>query len=200
MEAVKPRATGLRPALDLRKDRRRNRRVSVQLNGRFLAESGDDHTLLTENISCGGAAFMSRQKPAIGSRVVCYLDDLGRIETDVVRHTDAGFAVQFSVTMRKKEKIADRLTWLANVKALGLTDEREAPRYASGGPALVTRADGRVLQCRTIDISLSGAAFETDGPAPFVGERVTVGNLVGEVVRTLRNGFAIRYVGKQDGG
>lgn len=199
MEAVKPRAAGLHPALELRKDRRRNRRVNVQLNGRFLAEGGNDHTLLTDNISCGGAAFVSRQQPAIGSRVVCYLDDLGRIESDVVRHTANGFAVRFHATSRKKEKIADRLTWLANVKVLGLTDEREAPRYASGGPALVKRADGRVLQCRTIDISLSGAAFETNGPTPFVGERVTVGNLIGEVVRTLRNGFAIRYLNKQDG-
>ena len=102
MEAVKPRAAGLRPALDLRKDRRRNKRVNVQLNGRFLAESGDDHTLLTDNISCGGAAFVSPQKPAIGSRVVCYLDDLGRIESDVVRHTGNGFAVKFNVSPTKQ--------------------------------------------------------------------------------------------------
>jgi hypothetical protein len=61
---------------------------------------------------------------------------------------------------------------------------------------MVTRANGRVLQCRTVDISLTGAAFEGDGPAPPIGEIVSVGNLQGEVVRTLRNGFAIRYLPK----
>ena len=47
---------------------------------------------------------------------------------------------------------------------------------------------------RTGDISLSGAAFEADGPAPQLGEIVSVGNVRGEVVRALRTGFAIRYI------
>ena len=179
---------------DLKKDRRANVRVDLSLNGRFLSQGADDHSLLTRNISCGGAELIANTRPAVESDVICYLDDLGRIEAKVVRPTEQGFAVRFKVTPRKRDKIADRLTWLANYKQLGLTDEREAPRYAGGGPALVSRADGRVMQCRTIDISLSGAAFEAEGPAPPVGEIVHVGNLTGEVVRTLRNGFAIRYL------
>ncbi|WP_156807867.1 PilZ domain-containing protein [Henriciella marina] len=196
MDALKERPARKRAASELRKDKRRNKRVSIALSGRFLAEGTRDHGVLTRNISCGGACFVSRQKPPLETRIVCYLDDLGRIESDVVRMTEDGFAVRFNVTARKKDKIADRLTWLANKKPLGLEDDRVAPRYAAGGPALVSRADGRVLQCRTIDISLTGAAFESEGPAPFIGELVTVGHLKGEVVRTLRNGFAIRYIPK----
>ena len=168
--------------------------MAVSISGRFLAEDNEDHSLLTVNMSCGGASFRANRRPGIGAQLICYFDDLGRIESEVVRHTAEGFAVRFLVTARKRDKIADRLTWLANFRRLGLSDEREAPRHAGGGPAMVTRADGRVLQCRTIDISLAGAAFECNGPPPYVGERVTVGNLVGEVVRTLRQGFAIRYV------
>ncbi|MEE2878281.1 MAG: PilZ domain-containing protein, partial [Pseudomonadota bacterium] len=174
---------------DLKKDRRANVRVDLALNGRFLSEGSQDHGLLTRNISFGGAELVSNIAPEINSAVICYLDDLGRLEAEVVRKTEQGFAVRFNVSPRKRDKIADRLTWLANYKQLGLDDEREAPRYAGGGPALVTRADGRVLQCRTIDISLAGAAFEADGPAPSIGEIVSVGNLRGEVVRTLRTGF-----------
>lgn len=196
MDALKERPAQKRAASELRRDKRRNKRVNVALSGRFLADGTRDHGLLTQNISCGGACFVSRQQPPLDTRIVCYLDDLGRIESDVVRITEDGFAVRFNVSARKKDKLADRLTWLANKKPLGLEDDRVAPRYAAGGPALVSRADGRVLQCRTIDISLTGAAFEADGPAPFVGELVTVGHLKGEVVRTLRNGFAIRYVHK----
>ncbi|MEQ9315798.1 MAG: PilZ domain-containing protein [Henriciella sp.] len=196
MSALLNKTTGLRLRADLQKDRRRNFRVPVELNGRFLTDGADDHSLLTRNISCGGAELVANFRPEISSPLICYLDDLGRLEAEVVRATEHGFAVQFKVTSRKRDKIADRLTWLANYRTLGLDDEREAPRYAGGGSALVTRANGRVLQCRTIDISLAGAAFEGDGPAPPVGEIVRVGNLQGEVVRTLRNGFAIRYITK----
>ena len=197
MEArQKPTQSGGR--LELRKDRRANARVDLALNGRFLSEGGEDHGLLTRNISCGGAELIARIRPETCSKLICYLDDLGRLEAEVVRMTEQGFAVRFLVTARKRDKIADRLTWLANYKKLGLDDEREAPRYAGGGPALVTRANGRVLQSRVIDISLAGAAFETDGPAPPIGEIVRVGNLTGEVVRTLRNGFAIRYLHKNE--
>lgn len=196
MSALENKTAGLRIRQDLHKDRRRNVRVPVTLNGRFLTGDADDHSLLTRNISCGGADLVANITPELNSALICYLDDLGRLEAEIVRHTDQGFAIKFNVSPRKKDKIADRLTWLANHKSLGLDDEREAPRYAGGGAALVTRANGRVLQCRTIDISLAGAAFEGDGPAPPLGEIVTVGNLRGEVVRTLRNGFAIRYITK----
>lgn len=195
--SIKPKVQPLMRA-DLRKDRRANVRVQLALNGRFLGDGSEDHGLLTRNISCGGAEIIANVRPDVESSLICYLDDLGRLEAEVVRQTAQGFAVKFNITPRKRDKIADRLTWLVNYKQLGLTDEREAPRYAGGGPALVTRQDGRVIQCRTIDISLSGAAFEADGPAPSVGEIVTIGNLRGEVVRTLRNGFAIRYIHRNE--
>ena len=198
MDALKQRRATARTPRMSRDERRRNKRVLVELNGRFLAEGSRDQGLLTRDVSCGGARFVSRHQPPPLSRLICYLDEIGRIECEVVRPTEDGFAVRFLVTDRKKDKIADRLTWLFNKKVLGLADEREAPRYAAGGPALVTREDGRVLQCRTVDISLTGAAFETDGPSPYVGETVSVGHLKGEVVRTLRNGFAIRYIPKSE--
>jgi hypothetical protein len=194
MEAVQPAKVKRLARAEAAKDRRRNKRVELALGGRFLMDGADDHSFIVVNISCGGAAFRADLKPPVGAKIVCYLDDLGRLEAEVVRPTDDGFAVRFLSTAHKLGKIADRLTWLCNYKQLGLSDERVAPRHADGGPALVTRADGRIIQCRTIDISLSGAAFTADGPAPHVGEIVTVGNLTGEVVRTLRNGFAIRYM------
>ena len=194
MEAAPPSRVRRLARTETAKDRRLNKRVQLALGGRFLMDGADDLSLVVVNISCGGAAFRADVKPSTGARIVCYLDDLGRLEAEVIRPTDDGFAVRFLSTAHKLGKIADRLTWLCNYKQLGLSDERVAPRHAGGGPALVTRADGRVIQCRTIDISLTGAAFTADGPAPHVGEIVTVGSLTGEVVRTLRSGFAIRYI------
>jgi len=177
-------------------DRRRHYRVSLKLNGRFLHE-GSDHTFLTQNISCGGASVASAAIPVIGTRVVCYFDDLGRVSGEVIRKTDEGFAVTFQTPQHKKDKLADRLVWLLNHKKYDLDDERSSPRKATGGPALITRPNGTQLQCRVIDISLSGAAFEFDGPVPIVGENVRVGSLIGEVVRAVSGEFAIRFLHKK---
>jgi len=194
MSALQQKATpelrGLRPE----KDRRRHHRVELRLGGRFLNDVSEDHGLLTENISCNGAALISTQKPMTGAPIVCYIDGLGRVAATVIRRTDTGFAVRFNTTQHKRDKLADKLVWLVNKEKLNLTDERASPRYATEGPALITRQDGRTIQCRAIDISLTGAGFETDGPAPMLGEIVTVGHLRGEVVRRNKGRFGIRYI------
>ncbi|MEL7389945.1 MAG: PilZ domain-containing protein [Pseudomonadota bacterium] len=177
-------------------DRRRHYRVSLQLSGRFLHE-GSDHTFSTRNVSCGGACIETPAVPAIGTSVVCYFDDLGRVSGEVIRLTETGFAMSFSTPQHKKDKLADRLVWLLNHKKYDLADERSSPRKPTGGPALITRANGTKLQCRVADISLSGAAFEFDGPVPVVGEQVRVGSLQGEVVRAVSGEFAIRFLHKK---
>ncbi len=182
-----------RPNVRSKPDRRRHQRVELRLNGRFLHE-GHDHTFLTQNVSCGGAMVEARALPEIGTSVVCYFDDLGRVTGHVVRHIEQGFAVTFNASQHKKDKLADRLVWLVNHKKYDLEDERSAPRKAAGGPALITRANGSRLQCRVIDISLTGAAFEFDGPVPIIGEHVRVGTLRGEVVRAITGEFAIRFL------
>jgi len=174
-------------------DRRRHHRVDLRLSGRFLFE-GADHTFITEDISCGGARLEAVAFPEIGTSIVCYFDDLGRVAANVARKTDNGFAVTFQSPQHKTDKLADRLVWLLNHKKYDLDDERSAPRKAAGGPALVTRSNGTKMQCRVIDISLTGAAFELDGPIPLVGEHVRVGSLRGEVVRSITGEFAIRFL------
>ncbi len=196
MTALQPASGAKMTEASPRKDKRRNHRVQLRTGGRFLNENSEDHGLLTVNISCGGALVISTHQPEIDARIVCYIDDLGRVSAQVVRRTSDGFAMKFQTSQRKRDKLADKLTWLINRDRLGLKEERKAPRYATRGPAIVVREDGREVQCRVVDISLTGASFETEGPAPFVGEPVKAGNLAGEVVRRTRTGFAIRYIKK----
>lgn len=181
------------PKVRQKPDRRRHQRVELRLTGRFMSD-GTDHTFLTENVSCGGANLEAAAVPPIGTKIVCYFDELGRVAGEVVRKTDTGFAVTYQTPQHKKDKLADRLVWLLNYKKYGLEDERASPRKATGGPALVTRTNGTKLQCRVIDISLTGAAFEFDGPVPIVGEHVRVGSLKGAVVRAVTGEFAIRFL------
>ena len=177
-----------------RRDRRGFKRVELKLTGRFLIGDSQDHVLSTADISCDGAFIVSSERPDLDEQVVCYFDEVGRVVANVVRVSPEGFAVRFHTSPHKRDKLADRLTWLINRDKLGLEEERGETRYRASGEAIVNRADGTQLQCSVTDISLTGAAFETTGKAPFVGERVTVGNLVAEVVRVTGNKFAVRYM------
>lgn len=177
-----------------RRDRRGFKRVELKLTGRFLIGDSQDHVLSTADISCDGAFIVSSERPDLDEQVVCYFDEVGRVVANVVRVSPEGFAVRFHTSPHKRDKLADRLTWLINRDKLGLEEERGEARYRASGEAIVNRADGGQLKCSVTDISLTGAAFETTGKPPFVGERVTVGNLVAEVVRVTGNKFAVRYV------
>ena len=194
MNAVQPKPDHENAARNDYMERRRNLRVDLNIPGRYLDEISEDHGLITENISCGGALVRSEHRPRIGTKVVCYFDGLGRVSATVVRHTEEGFGIEFHVSQHKRDKLADKLVWLLNRGPLELHDERRAPRYAGGGPAIVIREDGREIQCRVIDISLTGAGFQTEGPPPKIGEIVKAGNLSGEVVRCEDGLFAIRYL------
>ncbi len=175
------------------KDRRRHKRVNLQLAGRYLNEQGEDLAMFSRNLSCSGAMLASVQRPAIGVPVVCYFDELGRVSTHVTRHTSDGFAVQFKIPEHKRDKLADRLTWLINKDQLGLADDRAAARFEASDPAIVNLGTGRQLSCHLSDISLAGASFETADPLPKIGDRVTAGNLQGDVVRVSGSHFAIRF-------
>lgn len=175
-------------------DRRQHKRIDLNLTGRFLNADSEDHPLSTLNISCSGAMIKAESKAAVDTQIVCYFDELGRVSAHIIRQTADGFAVRFNVTDHKRDKIADRLTWLLNKDRLELPDDRTTSRYDAGGPALIALQDGRQIQCRVVDISLAGASFETDGELPKMGEEVLAGNLRGTVVRVLQNCFAIRYI------
>lgn len=178
----------------LQKDHRHHKRVVLELRGRFLTENSEEHELVTTNLSCGGAIVRAKTVPAVDTHVVCYIEEIGRVAGRVTRHIENGFAIAFQTSQPKRDRLADKLTWLYNKDQLGLAEDRGAPRFSADGPAVVVRQDGRRLNCRVIDISLTGAGFETDGPPPMVGEIVTTGNLSGEVMRRSNKAFGIRFL------
>lgn len=181
--------------IDRHTDRRRHRRVELVLRGRFLDADSQEHRFVTLDVSCGGALLQAECSPPPGSLVVCYFDDLGRVTGQVARTTGDGFAVSFNTTLHKRDKLADKLVWLLNRQRLDITDMRASERYPMNTSALVRLDDGRSLQCRVVDISLTGAGFEVLGGAPpLIGEVVQAGGLTGEVVRADGRTFGIRFL------
>lgn len=184
------------PLVNPDKDRRLHKRVALSIAGRVLDGGGIDHEMTTIDISCSGAMIRSEHRPEAGAQVICYFNELGRVAATVIRATPTGFAAHFRIVQHKREKLADRLTWLLNKDRLDLTDDRTGQRTAAGGPALLTLDDGREIKCRVLDISLTGASFEAERATPMVGDTVFAGNVRGEVVRVTGKTFAIRYLRK----
>src|SRR5262245_57850504 len=109
-------------------DRRRHRRVPVALVGRYMLASRHEYPCQSLDMSPGGLSLIVPVKGLVGERIVVYLEHIGRVEGHVVRHTDLGLAMSIAATLRKRDKLASQLTWLANRHALGLPEDRRHER------------------------------------------------------------------------
>jgi len=179
-------------------DRRRHKRISVTLLGRFMRESKEEHSCKLVDVSAGGASITSPVTVPVGERIVAYFDHIGGIEGVVVREFDGGFAIKIIATRHKREKLAAQLTWLANRGELGQDDGRRHERIApSKGESSLQLAEGITLSCRVLDVSISGASIAT--PArPEIGTEVVLGKLRARVMRHHPQGFGVQFLDIQN--
>jgi len=179
---------------DEMKDRRRHQRVRLSLSGRYMLSDHREYPCQTVDMSPGGVRVVAPVIGDIGSRVVIYLDHIGRLEGQIVRHAEGGFAAQLRVPPLKREKLADQLTWLANRHILGLPEDRRHERIEPVSKRAVLKLpDGKEITVRIIDISLSGVAIRMD-TQPAIGTSVTIGHTKGVVIRHFADGVAIEFL------
>ena len=178
-------------------DRRRHQRLWISLLGRFMRADKHEYPCQLINISPGGAALRTPSIAEMGERIVVYIDRIGRIEGQVVRFIEGGFAIKLSATPHKRDRLADQLTWLANHEKLALPDERRFERFPPRVQLATLRTeDGRSFQVRVLDISLGGALVDSKVRLP-VGSIVHVGRLQARVVRHTQVGIGVAFVDKQ---
>ncbi|HEX4040825.1 MAG TPA: PilZ domain-containing protein [Xanthobacteraceae bacterium] len=188
--ALAERKTGLRA---LSQDRRRHQRVKVNLLGRYMLADRREFPCQVINMSPGGMALVAPVAGAVGERVIAYVDHLGRLEGQIARVFENGFAMSISATARKRDKLAAQLTWLANRQILGLPEDRRHGRIVPRNPVgHLILPNGVNLTCRIIDVSESGAGISSK-ERPQIGALVTIGKVQGRVVRHLEDGFAIEF-------
>ncbi|MCC6889071.1 MAG: PilZ domain-containing protein [Hyphomicrobiales bacterium] len=179
--------------LPLAEERRRFQRVRVNLLGRYMLADRREFPCQVINMSPGGMALIAPVSGQVGERVIAYVDHIGRLEGVVARTFPNGFAMTIAATLRKRDKLAAQLTWLANRHILNLPEDRRHERFTPRNPvARLTVSDGLNVGCRIIDLSASGAAIRTD-QRPAIGTLVTLGKTLGRVVRHLEDGFAIEF-------
>ena len=177
-----------------RHDRRRHYRVTISLLGRFMLENQLEFPCQTLNLSPGSIAVTTPLVASVGERVIFYLDQIGRLEGHVSRAFDGGFAMVMESTVHRKDKLAAKLTWLANRHELNLPEDRRHERIQPESTVTLTiiLPDGRQHQATLVDVSLSGAAI-TFPVGPPTGSPLQIGNLRATVVRQLQHGVAVEF-------
>jgi hypothetical protein len=185
-----------RSRLDL--DRRRHRRCTLTLLGRFMRASKQEYPCKSANISVGGACIISPVPVYEGERIIAYFDQIGGIEGTVVRVFDGGFAIRISASQHKREKLAAQLTWLISKPDMPSAEERRHERIAlSNRLSTLKIAEGVIVECKVFDISLSGASIGTDVRPP-IGAEVALGKLRCRVVRHHDTGIAVQFTDIQE--
>ncbi len=179
-------------------DRRRHARVPVILLGRFMRESKHEFPCKMIDVSVGGAAMMSPVEPDVGEKIIAYFDQLGGLEGNVVRQYSGGFAMQFTFTAHKREKLAATLMFMLNKNELpGIEARRHERIVVATNTQSLTLTEGLTITCDIIDMSISGASIAT--PArPELGTVLKLGNLNARVVRHHERGIALEFVDVQN--
>lgn len=174
-------------------ERRRHQRVELSLLGRYMLEDKREFPCVTTDISPGGLACIASVRGNVGERIVVYLDQIGRVEGKITRHTERGFALALNLPYVKREKIANQLTWLVNRDILGLPEDRRFERIVPMRRHSILRLNGGSEHVvRLIDVSISGAAISS-GLRPTIGTSALLGQTSGQVVRHFDGGFAIAF-------
>jgi hypothetical protein len=170
-------------------ERRRHHRVKVTVLGRYMLADKREYPCQTLDMRSPvrAGSGRDRRKGHRLSRPARPRRRLGRTP-----HKN-GFALQMSLPLMKREKLAEQLTWLINRDALGMPEDRRHERVTPRATRAVLRlSDGNTHPVKLIDISLSGAALATEVQPPL-GATVTIGQTSGTVVRHFMGGIAVEF-------
>lgn len=168
-------------------ERRKQKRSSLKLQVRFLMQDGSEHGGVVSDISVGGMNIVSDVRPADGTIIIAYVEELGRLEGIVSRADGNGIAVRLTLSALRRDKLEERLG--TGKKS---SEGRRYHRESTSSVTRVLRADGREMAVRVIDLSLGGVSVES-AEWPPLGEQVMVGKMRGRVVRHHESGVAIEF-------
>lgn len=180
-------------------DRRRFKRFKLQLPGRFMRADHSEHTCKLLDVSPGGMSVASTERVVLGEQIIGQFEHLGSVVGTVARIFPDGFAVSLSATAHKREKLASQITWLINRHELvGQSVERRHERVAVRKRVSTLKLDDDiVIECKILDVSLSGASVGTEARPP-IGHIVTLGKQLAKVMRYHDQGIGLQFIEPQE--
>jgi hypothetical protein len=173
-------------------DRRRFRRVSVSLPGRYMLEDGSEYPCICTDISVGGVRLSAAHAGPWGSRVIAYISGVGRIEGYIVRRAPGWFALENRITLRKGERVQERIALIAESEHAESAQRRAFSRDSDSRQAYLTTHDGRRHVAEITDITREGAAVLTEAQ-PEIDERVRLESRRARVVRLFPGGLSLQF-------
>jgi hypothetical protein len=174
-------------------DRRRFQRVEVHLPGRYLLEDGAEHPCVCIDVSVGGVRLRAAQAGPWGSRVIAYIDSIGRLEGYIVRRAPGWFALETRVSARKGERVEERIACILESVAATHPDRgRLSRQFVERQEVTLATADGRQQAAQLMDINKEGAALVTNAVLQL-GDRVRLDNRRARVTRVFPGGMALTF-------
>jgi hypothetical protein len=182
------------------------RAVNVSVGGRYSLANWFDPQGRRRELACRTTRMnpfrMLISVPVVGrvgERIVSYFGDFGRLDGWIADTVNGGVLVDLEVDRALREKLARQLTWLEKKQKDGIKDARTDGRIVPKDPhSTIIFGDGDYRSCFIIDMSSSGAAISAD-VQPDIGTPLAVGACVGRVIRHFREGFAVKFIERQDG-
>jgi len=175
-------------------ERRRHRRVQMALGARlFIPATQEEVVCAITDVSAGGGAIECEKSDVPRGPIVLYIENIGRLEGMIVRPIPGGFAIRFSCSTQKRERIVEQLMLAMNQDLVSEMDFRRNDRTPTSGLTRFTRANGDLVRCEVVDLSLTGVSVKTSVHPP-IGEHVLIGQMAGRVARHHGEGVAIEFL------
>jgi hypothetical protein len=135
----------------------------------------------------------------VGDVITASFGPFGTLHGRIVRHVVDGFAVDVEADTSRRDELSARIDAFRDRIWTGVADKRAEKRFMPGDPrSVVILADGSVQPCLIVDYSASGAAVSAELD-PIIGQKLTVGQVAGTVVRLFDVGFAAHFDNLQRG-
>ena len=161
----------------------------MKLRGRFMLPDGYESHCQTLDVSTTGVCIQADVVAAIGERVVAYIDELGRIEGDIVRRGADWFVIEIRTTRGRIDRIAQKIA-MASGEGLAATDL--APISPAKRIAKLQLAFGQIYNLEVSDETSFGAKVHADFQL-LHGAKLTIDGRPAIVDRDDSDGFFIVY-------
>jgi hypothetical protein len=89
-------------------ERREFTRSKVTVPGRVMLANRREYACTIIDVSLGGMALLARDRGAMGDPVVVYVEGCGRLQGQIIRLFDGGFAIKLAGNARAAEVLAKR--------------------------------------------------------------------------------------------